>query len=653
MNVRSAMLAMLALALCGFSAAPAVAGAQAVGAGRDAPRVTLAMLPPGTEIGAIADAVPGIAPGVMSGGLGRVPASQTYLDITQGNRLFTSLYPETLTPLYVTGNRVPADLWDKVVDRAEDAPADVEPGRLASALDANGITIAARPLAGSPALIAADRRGRISRTDSCEPGICPGVTILTAELGDLPALAANLRAGSGDLLIALERPPPERDLLSIGILGDGFTGAGLTSDSTRMDGYVLATDLLPTILDLYGIDVPDDVSGRPIVPVEGGADAAAVADRERRLGAISDRRWGTLAVNLLIWLAVGLVAILVRRSLLGPLLSVLATAMALVPAILLVAAALEPSALIERLLVGIGAPLLAWLALLTARGPLGLPAGRARYAAFACAGAISVGATAVDMIAGSPLTTLSLLGPNPGLGVRFFGIGNELEATIGALLLLATGAGVTAVGRPDPRRAVAIATVALTFVAVFVFAPGRFGADVGAAITFPAGAAATVVVALRLRARRALLVFAAPVVALLALVLFDLAIPGDSHLTRSVLSAGGLDQLGDVFDRRITLAARSFPRYLHSPFFLAALVAIGVAIRLHRPIIAWFDGRPAALAGTAGAITATVVGTLANDSAALLLMIGTGFVAAFCGLAWAAGRHDRAPALEAGGRGSS
>jgi len=44
-------------------------------------------------------------------------------------------------------------------------------------------------------------------------------------------------------------------------------------------------------------------------------------------------------------------------------------------------------------------------------------------------------------------------------------------------------------------------------------------------------------------------------------------------------------------------------------------------------------------------VTATVVGTLANDSAALLLMIGTGFVAAFCGLAWgtrptASGRNN-------------
>ena len=85
---------------------------------------------------------------------------------------------------------------------------------------------------------------------------------------------------------------------------------------------------------------------------------------------------------------------------------------------------------------------------------------------------------------------------------RFFGIGNELEATIGALLLLAAGAGVTAFGRGDPRRTMAIAVVAATLVAVLAFAPGRFGADVGAAITLcPAGAAAAVVVALRLGAQ--------------------------------------------------------------------------------------------------------------------------------------------------------
>ena len=153
---------MLALAIGGVLAEPAAALAQEDQASEAAPRITLAMLPPGTEVGQITDAVPGIAPGVMSAGLGRVPASQTYLDIGQGNRLFTSLYSETLPPLYVTGSRVPVDLWDRVLERADEAPADIEPGQLASALDEAGVTIAARPLAGSPALIAADRVGDIT-----------------------------------------------------------------------------------------------------------------------------------------------------------------------------------------------------------------------------------------------------------------------------------------------------------------------------------------------------------------------------------------------------------------------------------------------------------------------------------------------------------
>ncbi|HEX2389010.1 MAG TPA: hypothetical protein VHI96_07830, partial [Solirubrobacterales bacterium] len=634
--VRSAMVAMLALAFVGLLPAPAFAAA-------DEPRITVAMLPPGTEVGEIAAAVPEMAPGVMSAGLGRVPAAQTYLDIGQGNRLFTSLYPEPIPPLYVTGGRVPADLWARVVARAEEAPADLEPGLLGATLEDAGVEIAARPLAGSPALIAADRDGRIDRTASCDPGVCPGVNVLSAETGELPALADRLRPGSGDLLIAIERPPPERDLLAVGVAGEGFEGKAITSDSTRMDGYVLATDLLPTILERYGLAIPDGVDGRAIVPTSGGADVAAIADLESRLGEVSSRRWEVLAVNLLIWVAAGLVLTLWRRRLAGTLLAILATAMAIVPAILLLAAALSPSELGERIMVGAGAPLLALLAIVALRGPLGR---RAPHGAFALAATVSILATAADVVLGSPLTAVSLLGPNPGLGVRFFGIGNELEAALGAMLLLAVGSTVTAVAPRDPRRAVAIAVAVVTVVAVLVFAPGRFGADVGAAITFPAGAAATVVVALRLGFRKAALVIAAPIVALVALVLFDLVIPGDSHLTRSVLSAGGLGELGDVFDRRITLAARSFPRYLGSPFFIAALIGIAAAIVFRRQVISWFADRPAALAGTAGAVTATIVGTLANDSAALLLMVGTGYVAAYCGLAWG----SRVPA---GGRDTS
>ena len=154
------------------------------------------------------------------------------------------------------------------------------------------------------------------------------------------------------------------------------------------------------------------------------------------------------------------------------------------PALLLLTAALEPSVLAERLAVGAGAP----AARAADPGRRSVRFGdRAGFAAFALAAGVSVVATAVDVLAGSPLTALSLLGPNPELGVRFYGIGNELEAVIGTLLALGSGAAVAAVRPADPRRAVALVAAFAALAAVLVFAPGRFGADVGAAITFPAG----------------------------------------------------------------------------------------------------------------------------------------------------------------------
>ncbi len=640
---------MLALAF-GLSAPPPALAAPAQ------PRVTIAMVPPGTEVGEIAEAVPGISPGVLSSGLGAVPASQTYLDIGQGSRLFSSLYPRALPPLVVRGNRVRGSRWRAVIERAADAPADIEPGLLASTLADGGISIAASPLAGSSGLIAADRDGRVARASHCEPGRCPGVTVASVELSQLAALGRRLDENPEDLLIALERPPPERDLLAVGIAGPGFGDGDLTSATTRMDGYVTSTDLMPTILDRYGIEVPDGVLGREIETTGGTPDAAGVAAREERLAQVGSRRWEVLAVNLIIWLAAVALAVAIGRrrgaAIALPLLGVTVT---YVPALLLLGAALQPSELIERLIVGVGAPLAAAGSLLVLRGRLGE---RAAYGAFALGAAISVGATAIDVLAGSPLTAISLIGPNPGAGVRFFGIGNELEATIAALLMLGTGAAVSALRPGNPGRAVALATAFGTLLAVLAFAPGRFGADVGAAITLPAGAAAVAIAALGLTRRRALLVAAAPAVALIALVALDLVFGGDAHLSRSVLAAGGFDELGDVLERRITLGARSFPRYLDSPFFVAVLALIAAGVLFRARIAAWMADHPAARAGVVGAVAATVVGTLANDSAALLLMVGTAFTVAFCGLAWGAGpgsppargRANAAPAARVPGQ---
>jgi hypothetical protein len=587
--------------------------------------VLIAMLPNGTTPEAL-QRVREIAPGLLSAGIGSVPAEQTYLDIGQGNRVSESLYDGALPRVEPRGTRVPH--WRQIVNRADSAPADIVPGLLAAAMKPSGQTIAADSRLATPSLLAADRKGYLLRfggpgSAGAGFGYCSArVCVRGVEISQLDRLVRSLRGD--DLLIALERPPPEPDhQLTIGIAGRGFDG-NLTSDSTRMRGYVLSTDLAPTILRRLGLPVPSQMNGEPIRS-EGGRDVAAVVSLEDRLASIVHRRGSVIGVSALIWIAIAALAAFASRGRLARLAArMLALSAIYLPLLLLAGAATEPSQGVERLILLLGAPLLAAATLVLLPG----------YRALALASAVTVLAFAIDVIAGSPLTPLSLIGPDPGLGVRFYGIGNELEATLVPLILVGTGAAITVL-RPQlsPRRAAAVFLV-VGFVAAFVFAFGRFGADVGAAIVLPAGAAMAVA-ALEAPRRAILLVVGVPLVALLLLAALDLALGGNAHLTRSVLDAGGLHGLGDVAERRLRLSAHSFSRGIDSPLLWLTLVGIGVALYKRDRILAWFAPTPALWAGFLAAAFATLVGTLANDSGALLLEVGTVYLLLIAGFAWA------------------
>jgi hypothetical protein len=180
----------------------------------------------------------GMSPGLMSAGLGSVPAAQTYLDVSQGNRVFDSLYDGDL-PAEVGGGICGRSYSPAVVGRADSVPADIEPGLLETTLRRAG--------------------------EGCR------VRSLTVRR----LAAAVQRMDKFELIIAFERAPPEESHgLAIGIAARGF-GGNLTSDSTRTDGYVLSTDVAPTILRWYGLDVPEAMSGEPI-RAEGAIDPAAV-----------------------------------------------------------------------------------------------------------------------------------------------------------------------------------------------------------------------------------------------------------------------------------------------------------------------------------------------------------------------------------------
>jgi hypothetical protein len=541
------------------------------------------LLPSETTVEELAEA--GFSPGLMSPGLGAVPAEQTYLDIGQGNRVFDSLYDEDLPPR--TGD--PTAWWRAVVARAETAPAEIVPGLLAATLRKEGLP---------PPRFEAR---------SAVPDLQPA-------------------QDEGALLIAFPRPTGDSDdLLPIGIAGSGFDG-DLTSDSTRMDGYVLSTDLAPTILDYYGVQIPSEMSGQPI-RAEGSVDAAGIESLDARMAVISSRRGTVVGLNVLAWLAVLLLVIALSRGRLARLaVRVAGLTIVYLPLVLLLGAALEPGESAERLLVLLLSSLLAGVTLALLRG----------YRALAVAAAATVLAYAADVIAGSPLTSLSLLGPNPGLGVRFYGIGNELEAVLAVLVVAGAGAALTAFAVQASRRAAAIAFLTGGFAAAVVFAAGRFGADVGAAIVFPVGAGVAAA-AIAGRGRRPLLlaVVAAPVAVLALMALVDLVSGANAHLTRSVLDAGGLGDLADVAQRRLQLSARSFGRPVLLAFLPVVIAIAALAYRRRDRLRAWLAPVPAMRAGLLGALAATVVGTLANDSGALLLEIGTAYLLVFTGFAWA------------------
>ncbi|MDX6588755.1 MAG: hypothetical protein QOI84_29, partial [Solirubrobacterales bacterium] len=385
-------------------------------------RVTLAWLPDSTSVRQLARS--GLSPGVLSAGLGTVPAEQTYLDVSQGNRVFDSLYSSKLPPL--AGD---CSSWWKAVDqRAASAPAEIVPGLLTSTLKAAGVGV--RVGGGTSCTFSAhspsDGPSALSKKLSEAPHPDPvpvGLEVRDTTLGVLQSLARTLHGQ--DLLIAIARPTGRSEApLAIGIAGRGFDG-NITSDSTRTNGYVLSTDIAPTILDHFGIDIPSEMSGQAIRS-EGSVDPAAIDSLVERMEVVSPRRGPVIGLSIAAWIAAALIVMLAGRGRLArPAVRVLGLSIVYLPLVLLAGAALEPSQGAERLLLLLGAPALAEATLAVLSG----------YRALAVASAVTVVAYAVDVIAGSGLTSLSLLGPNPGLGVRFYGIGNELEALLAVLVV--------------------------------------------------------------------------------------------------------------------------------------------------------------------------------------------------------------------------
>jgi hypothetical protein len=129
-------------------------------------------------------------------------------------------------------------------------------------------------------------------------------------------------------------------------------------------------------------------------------------------------------------------------------------------------------------------------------------------------------------------------------------------------------------------------------------------------------------------------VIAAPVAALALLAFIDLVSGANAHLTRSVLDAGGANDLADIAERRLRLSAHDFAQAAGNPLFWIVVVGIAAAISQWRRIDTWLRPVPLARAGLIGACAAVAVGVLVNDSGATFLVLGSLALGAFLAFAW-------------------
>jgi hypothetical protein len=578
-------------------------------------------------------AVTGLSIGIMSATQGRFTTAQLLLDVGQGARIASSAYSNPRPPalsLQPLGGGGVVRGWQAARRRAEDAPQLLHPGLLATWIA--GGTAGYAGIAGADHVdgaVAADREGHVAAVSIGAAGtllarvaaLRRSVPFVVADLpagpegfADLQALAQ--RRAPGDLLVVVQRVPDAAggELLWSAVAGLGG-GGELTSASTNQRGLVAAIDLAPTILRHLGVHpMPAGIRGSEI-EVSGRLHSASLRGLMARLLQIGGRRLKALACLLSAWAVLLLLcapwprarARAMRAGALG---------MLWTPVAVLIPAAIEPSAAVEYAMLTVSCLLLGFLTdrLLAWPRALVLPA------------LVAIIALVFDALAGTQLLMRALLGPNPALGARFYGIGNELKSGLAVLVLAAVAAALYPAIR-GRRAAVAMALAGILL--AVVEGSARIGAGVGGVVLVGAGfAVATVILAGVASSpgasnrRLALIVLITPLVGLVALAALDLLTAhGTGHFTGSILHARSAGDLRDVIVRRYTAAWDELRNHAMPAATALALLYAAVGVRRRDRLLIPVGHDPAWLAALAGGLAAGVVGALAEDSGPVLLVV--------------------------------
>ena len=452
-------------------------------------------------------------------------------------------------------------------------------------------------------------------------------------------------AGADVGLVSLADAGATERLRMIAITGPHFGAGTLESSSTRTPGLVQLTDVAPTILQHLNIPRPATLGGTPLgfVPAGESSDQSA----NRRLQALLDYDQSSHEVHglvepffyglALLQLALYLAAAVLwkrgwgtdaqRHQLLVNTRRV-ATIAATVPVSTFLANLLpwwRFSMPMVSVIASVGLFVTA-ISALALRGPWH----RRTFGPLVVVCAATVAVLALDVMTGSRLQLSSLMGLQPVIGGRFYGMGNvtyALFATATLMLCIAAGNGLVALGQ---RRTAAAAVAAIGLGAVIIDASPSWGSDLGGmtgllpAVIF----LVATILEIKLTLRVWLAIGGGVGIFVVLLGLLDWLRPAESrsHLGRFVQTAldGGA---WDVIARKL---AQNATLFFSNPLSMLIPVMLGVfayilarptwwaAAPLRRP----FETIPLLRPGLIAIMITWVMGFALNDSGAAIPAVG-------------------------------
>ena len=524
---------------------------------------------------------------------------------------------------------------DGRVDRYAPWPAADRGGGLADALSACPVALVDVGELRDPADVAPGE-------DVPPAGRAAQVRALDARIGRAVAAAP---AGADVLVASLADAGASERLRLVAATGPDYPAGELSSPSTRQPGLVQSADLTATVLARAGFEVPDGLGGAVLEGEEGrGAGDAAAASRLTHLVDLDEASHEVHPLVPVFFtgfvyaqLAIYLLVLLVWKGRLGPT-GTRARLLGVVRAVGVVAASVPAATFLANLVPWWRSPhplptvvgvVSAFVAAISGVALLG-PWRRSATAPVAVVSLATMLVLAGDVTTGSRLELSSLMGLQPVVGGRFYGLGNvafSLFATSTLLLATVVADALLRRGRQGPAG---LAVAGIGLVAVVVDGAPMWGADGGGPPALIPGVAylTLAVLGIRLTWRRAVLIGAGTVVAFLGVAVLDHLRPPESqsHLGRfmgTLLGGGGADIVLRKAQQNLDILLSSTLTIL-VPFALAFVIYV-----LARPT-SWgsralqrsFETVTTLRAGLVAWVVTMTIGFFVNDSGVAIPAVG-------------------------------